>query len=118
MTTKNDKSILHQILLIYMKKNLNQNHVTACACTINITCHSTVDGVSVNSVQDRAQAVAMTTNTLSYNLFVNEIPIWMPTPACVRTINITCHTTVDRVPENSVQGGLQAVAIATKHPKI
>ena len=35
--------------------------VTACACTINITCHNTVDGVSEISVQDRAQAVGMAT---------------------------------------------------------
>ena len=33
----------------------------ACACIINVTCHSTVDGVSEISVQVRAQAVAMTT---------------------------------------------------------
>ena len=35
--------------------------VTACARTINVTCHSTVDGVSDNSVQVRAQAVATAT---------------------------------------------------------
>ena len=35
--------------------------MTTCACTINVTCHSTLDGVSENSVQDRAQAVAMAT---------------------------------------------------------
>ena len=34
---------------------------TACARTINITCYSTLDGVSENSVQVRAQAVAMAT---------------------------------------------------------
>ena len=35
--------------------------VTACARTINLTCYSTVDGVSEISVQVRAQAVAMAT---------------------------------------------------------
>ena len=35
--------------------------VTACARTINVISHSTVDGVSENSVQVRAQAVAMAT---------------------------------------------------------
>ena len=35
--------------------------VTACARTINVTCYSTVNGVSENSVQVRAQAVAMAT---------------------------------------------------------
>ena len=38
--------------------------VTACARTTNVACHSTVDGVSENSVQDRAQAVAMATKHL------------------------------------------------------
>ena len=45
--------------------------VTACARTINITCHSTVDGVSENSVQVRAQAVAMATKH-SHILFVRQ----------------------------------------------
>ena len=35
--------------------------VTAGARTINLTSHITVDGVSENSVQVRAQAVAMAT---------------------------------------------------------
>ena len=35
--------------------------VTACARTINVTCYSIVNGVSENSVQVRAQAVAMAT---------------------------------------------------------
>ena len=35
--------------------------VTACARTINVTCYSTLDGVSEISVQVRAQAVAMAT---------------------------------------------------------
>ena len=35
--------------------------VTACARTINVKCYSTVDGVSENSVQVRAQTVAMAT---------------------------------------------------------
>ena len=39
--------------------------VTAGARTFNLTCYSTVDGVSKISVQVRAQAVAMATNTLT-----------------------------------------------------
>ena len=35
--------------------------MTTCTHTINITCHSTVDGVSEISIQDRAQAIAMAT---------------------------------------------------------
>ena len=35
--------------------------MTACARIINVTCHSTVDGLSDNSIQVRAQAVAMAT---------------------------------------------------------
>ena len=35
--------------------------VTACARIINVASHTTVDGVSENSVQVRAQAVAMAT---------------------------------------------------------
>ena len=35
--------------------------MTVCARTTNVACHSTVDGVLENSVQDRAQAVAMAT---------------------------------------------------------
>ena len=54
-------------------------HVTTCSRTINITCHSIVDGVPEIVVQDRAQAVAMTTKSLNYNLFVNEISVWMYT---------------------------------------
>ena len=38
--------------------------------------------------------------------------------ACVRTINITYHSTADGVPETSVQDCAQAVAMATKHPDI
>ena len=33
----------------------------ACACIINIKCHSTFDGVPEISVQDYAQTVAMAT---------------------------------------------------------
>ena len=35
--------------------------VMACAPTISVTCHSTLDGVLEISVQDCAQAVAMAT---------------------------------------------------------
>ena len=38
--------------------------------------------------------------------------------ACARTINVTCHSTVDGVSENSVQVRAQAVAMATKHPEL
>ena len=36
-------------------------HVMTCACTINVTSHSTLDGVLEIIVQDCAQAVAMAT---------------------------------------------------------
>ena len=38
--------------------------------------------------------------------------------ACARTINITCHSTVDGVPEISVQDCAQTVAIAIEHHKL
>ena len=38
--------------------------------------------------------------------------------ACARTINVTCHSTVNDVSENSVQVRAQAVAMATKHPEL
>ena len=38
--------------------------------------------------------------------------------ACARTINVTSHSTVNGVPENSVQVRAQAVAIATEHSDI
>ena len=38
--------------------------------------------------------------------------------ACARIINVRCHSTVDGVPENSVQVRAQAVAMATKHSHI
>ena len=53
--------------------------MTACARTINVTCHSTVDEVPEVSVQDRAQAVAMATKHSKIYSFVEEIPIWMHT---------------------------------------
>ena len=37
---------------------------------------------------------------------------------CARTIVVTCHGTVDGVPEISVQVRAQVVAMATKHPDI
>ena len=37
---------------------------------------------------------------------------------CTRTINITCHSTVDGVPEISVQDRAQAAAMATKHSEL
>ena len=61
---------------------------------------------------------------LNHNLFVEETSIWMETPliairvtACARKINITYHSTVDGVPEISVQVCEQAVANPTKHVK-
>ena len=42
----------------------------------------------------------------------------MPVTAGARTINVTCHSTVDGVSENSVQVRAQAVTMATKHPDI
>ena len=40
----------------------------------------------------------------------------MPVTAGARTFNLTSHSTVDGVSENSVQVRAQAVAMATKHP--
>ena len=37
--------------------------------------------------------------------------------ACARTINVTCHSTLDAVPVISVQVRAQTVAMATKHPE-
>ena len=37
------------------------DHVTACVPIINVASHNTVNGLLENSVQDFAQAVAMTT---------------------------------------------------------
>ena len=54
--------------------------VTACTRTINITCHSTLNGVSETSVQVRAQAVAMATKHPDISLIVEEISVWMHTP--------------------------------------
>ena len=54
--------------------------VTACTRTINITCHCTLNGVSENSVQVRAQAVAMATKHPHISLIVEKIPVWMHTP--------------------------------------
>ena len=97
-----------------------------CASTINITCHNTVDGVPENSVQDRVEAVAMATRHISIDslmvkthrstctLFLISIHVTV----CARTINVTCHSTVDGVPEVSVQDRAEAVAMATKHPKL
>ena len=38
--------------------------------------------------------------------------------AYARIINVTCHSTVDGVPEISVSDPAQAVALATKHPEL
>ena len=99
--------------------------MTACARTINVTCHSAVDGVPEISVQDCAQTVAVTTNTINYNLFVNKpllgctlLLISARVTTCAHTINVTCHSTVDGVSEISVQVRTQVVALATKHHKL
>ena len=65
-------------------------------------------------------------NTLNYKLFVKEnhlfgctlLLISIPVTACARTINVTCHSTVNDVSDNSVQVRAQAVAMATKHPEL
>ena len=44
--------------------------------------------------------------------------ISMPVTACARIINVASHSTLDGVPENSVQVRAQAVAMATKHPEL
>ena len=48
--------------------------VTACGCTINIPCHGTVNGVSENSVQVRAQAVAIATKHPDISLVCRRNP--------------------------------------------
>ena len=48
--------------------------MTACARTTNIPCHSTFDGVSENSVQERAQAVAMATKHPELQVVRKENP--------------------------------------------
>ena len=100
--------------------------MTACACIINVTCHSTVDKVPEISVQLRAQAVAMATkhsdiffvcqrkSLFGWTLLLISIPV----TACARIINVTCHSTVDGVSDNSVQVRAQTVAMATKHPEL
>ena len=100
--------------------------VTACARIINVTCHSTVDGVSDNSVQVRAQAVAMATKHPELQVVCKRKSLFGCTlllisifvTACARIINITCHSTVNGVSENSVQVRAQAVAMATKHSEL
>ena len=100
--------------------------MTACARTINITCHCTVDGVPENSVQVRAQAVAMATKHPDISLVCRRkslfgctlLLISIPVTACAHIINVTCYSTVDGVSEISVQVRAQAVAMATKHPDI
>ena len=100
--------------------------VTACGCTTNIPCHSTLDGVSEISVQVRAQAVAMATKHCDISLVCERkslfgcilLLISIFVTACACTTIITCHCTVDGVSEISVQVRAQAVAIATKHPEL
>ena len=38
--------------------------------------------------------------------------------ACATTINVTCYSTVNGVPEISIQDRAQAVAMATEHPEL
>ena len=55
--------------------------MTACARIINVTCHSTVDGVSEISVQVRAQTVAMATKHPELQVVCKKkSSIWMHTP--------------------------------------
>ena len=86
-----------QIIFYLLKKSLFQCklfpisiRVTTCASTINITCHSTVNGVPENSNQDCAQAIAMATKHSKLKLFVEEILIWMQTPPDFDPCNNLC----------------------------
>ena len=54
--------------------------MAACARIINVASHSTVDGAPENSVQVRAQAVAMATKHPELYVVCKEISIWMHTP--------------------------------------
>ena len=100
--------------------------MTTCARTINVTCHSTLDGVSEISIQVRAQAVAMTTKHPDISLVCRRkslfgctlLLISISVTACARITNIPCYSTLDGVPEISVQVRAQAVAMTTKHPHI
>ena len=100
--------------------------VTACGCTTNVPCHSTLDGVSEISIQVRAQAVAMATKHCDISLVCERkslfgcilLLISIFVTACACTTIITCHCTVDGVSEIRVQVRAQAVAIATKHPEL
>ena len=75
----------------------------ACARTINITCRITVDGVPEISVQDCAQAVAMATKRPKLKVVCKKslfgctlLLISITRIAFARTINVTCHSTVDK----------------------
>ena len=100
--------------------------MTTCTCIINVTCHGTVDKVPEISIQVRAQAVAMATKHSYITLVCRRkslsrcilVLISISVTACARTINITCHSTLDGVSKISVQVRAQAVAMATKHPHI
>ena len=97
--------------------------MTTCARTINVTCYSTVDGVSENSIEIRAQAVAMATKHFDMSLVCRRkslfgcilvlISIFVTASACLT--NIPCYSTLDGVPEISIQVRAQAVAMATKY---
>ena len=64
-------------------------------------------------------------NTLNFKSYVKEIPMWMQlhlisirVMACACTINITCHGTVDEIPENCIQECAQTVVMVTKHSQL
>ena len=66
-----------------------------CARIINVRCDSTVDGVLEDSVQVRAQAVAMATKHPDVSFVCKKIPIWMHTPpdidACDDVLHRLCY---------------------------
>ena len=100
--------------------------MTACARIINVACHSTVDGIMENNVQDREQAVAMATKHAKSQIRVSKkslfectlLLISIDVTARARVINVTCHSTVNGVSENNVQDRAQAVAMARKPPEL
>ena len=52
-----------------------------------------------------------------YSISMQTTPVSIGMTACARTINIASHSTVDGVPENSVQDCAQVFAMAIEHAK-
>ena len=95
--------------------------MTACARIINITSHSILDGLPENSVHDCAQAVAMATKHAKATFLCSKTLVQIQTfrdffssNGLCRIANITSHSTVNGLSENSVYVCAQAIAMTTK----